>query len=214
MHLISINVGLPQALSWKDQTATTSIVKKPVEGPVFVHTLHLEGDAQANLTVHGGVTKAVYGYPLEHYAYWESELNKEHLPPGSFGENLTIDGLKESDTQIGDRFQIGKVVLMATEPRQPCDKLAMRMQQEDMIERFLYSLRSGVYFSVLKEGMIQAGDEVKCIHKEQHGITVSDIIRLDVIDRNDEEGLRKAIKIDALPEKWKKRFRSRVEAKS
>ena len=211
MYIHSVNVGLPQEYSWMGQTIKTAIVKKPVQGSVFMKKLNLEGDAQTDLRVHGGVSKAVYGYGLEHYAYWEAELNCASLPPGSFGENLTIKGLKESEIQIGDQFSLGSAIIMATEPRKPCNKLAMRFEDPDMIERFLFSLRSGVYFSVIQEGAIQAGDAIACIHKEHHGITVTDIIRLDVIDRFDEEGLRTAVQLAALPQKWKRRFRNRLE---
>ncbi len=210
MQLLSINVGLPRELSWLGQTVQTAIIKTPVEGPVNLHTLNLEGDAQTDLRVHGGVTKAVYGYGHEHYAFWEAELDRDTLPFGIFGENLTIEGLHEHEIQIGDQFQAGSAIIMATEPRKPCNKLAMRFQQADMISRFLYSLRSGIYFSVVQEGVLRAGDEITQVHKEDHGITVSDIIRLDVIDRYDEEGLQKAAGIPALPDKWRIRFHNRL----
>ena len=211
MQLLAVNVGLPQDLTWQDITIKTAIVKNTVAGPVMVRKLNLEGDGQADLRVHGGETKAVYGYGAQHYEFWQSELSRPMLPWGSFGENLTIEGLDENDIQIGDQFRIGEAILMAREPRKPCNTLAIRLQQADIIERFLFSMRSGVYFSVVQEGKVQAGDVVEKIHCESHGITVSDVIRLDIVDREDEEGLHRASQITLLPEKWRNRFRQRLE---
>ena len=211
MQLLAVNVGKPQSLTWQDITVESAIVKDTVAGPVMVRKLNIDGDAQEDLRVHGGESKAVYGYGAQHYPYWQKELSRPVIPWGSFGENLTIEGLDEYEIQIGDQFKIGGAILMATEPRKTCNKLAMRMQQADMIERFLFSMKSGVYFSVLQEGIIEAGDAVEKIHAETHGITVADIIRLDVIDREDEAALEIASELKALPEKWRNRFRQRLD---
>lgn len=212
MQLLSINVGLPQELTWQGETVTTAIQKNPVDGAVMLRRLSLDGDAQVNKKFHGGLTKAVYGYSQVHYKYWIEELNLETTRPGLFGENLTIDELDESEIQIGDQFQIGEAIIMATEPRKPCDVFAMHMQRPDIIKKFLFSKKSGVYFSVVQEGMIEAGAEIKPIHKASHGITISDIIRLDVIDTKDKEGMQRAIDIEVLPQKWKDRFGGRLKS--
>ena len=124
LKLASVNVGLPRDVEWRGRPVTTGIFKSPVEGRVRVRTLNLEGDRQADLSVHGGPDKAVYAYPEEHYGYWRQELPGVDLPPGSFGENLTTEGLKETEIRIGDRFRIGSTVLRVTQPRMPCAKLA------------------------------------------------------------------------------------------
>lgn len=211
MRILSVNVGKSAPLSWNGQTANSSIVKTGVRGPVRVNKLGLDGDTQTNLKVHGGPLKAVYGYGKEHYAFWESELGLEGMPNGMFGENLTVAGLDESVIQIGDTFQMGTAVMMAVQPRQPCDTLARRFQRHDMIERFLKSLRCGVYFSVIEEGVVSAGEEMLPLQKMSHGISVADILRMKLIEREDADGMRRALEIDALPEKMKTLFKTRLE---
>ncbi|WP_407883845.1 MOSC domain-containing protein, partial [Scytonema sp. NUACC26] len=137
MQLISVNIGLPREVTWKGKTIRTGIFKEPVHARVMVRELNLDGDRQADLTVHGGVDKAVYVYPFEHYDYWRSELPDTELTPGIFGENFTVTGFKEEDLNIGDRFQIGSVELMVTQPRLPCYKLGIRFGRSDMVKRFL-----------------------------------------------------------------------------
>ena len=211
MRVLSVNVGESAPLSWNGQTVQSSIVKTPVAGPVRVAALGLDGDTQSNLKVHGGALKAVYAYGKNHYPFWENELDRTDLPDGMFGENLTIEEFDESAIQVGDTFQIGSAVVMAVQPRQPCDKLAMRFQRSDMIERFLHSLRCGVYFSVIQEGTVTAGDTVQPLEKMSHGISVADIVRMKLIEREDVGGMRSALTIDALPEKIKDLFKTRLE---
>ncbi len=211
MRVLSVNVGKSAPLTWDGQTVHSSIVKTPVAGPVGVASLGIDGDTQTNLKVHGGKDMAVYGYGKNHYAYWEAVLEREAMPDGMFGENLTIDDLDESVIQIGDTFQIGTAVVMAVKPRQPCDKLAMRFQRRDMIERFLKSLRCGIYFSVVEEGVVEAGDEVKPLAKMTHGISVVDILRMKVLERDDVDGMRRALAVAALPQKEKDLFKTRLE---
>jgi MOSC domain-containing protein YiiM len=149
MKIVSVNVGMPRDVVWKGMTVQTAIFKEPVDGPVAISKLNLAGDRQADLSVHGGVEKAVYAYPAEHYDYWRNELPGVSFPLGKFGENLTTDGLREDSLCIGDRLRIGSGVLMVTQPRIPCYKLALRFDRDDMITRFLKSGRSGFYFSVI-----------------------------------------------------------------
>src|SRR6202040_4302110 len=158
MRILSVNVALPREVTWQGKLVTTGIFKEPIEGSVMLRTLNLDGDGQADLTVHGGVSKAVYAYPSEHYDYWRKELPGMDLPWGMFGENLTTTGLSEDELHIGDRLQIGSAVLLVRQPRMPCYKLAAKFQREDMIERFLRSGRSGFYFSVEQEGEVAAGN--------------------------------------------------------
>ena len=148
MKLISLNVARPRLTVYKGATINTGIFKKPVSGRVALRTLNLDGDQQADLSVHGGPYKAVYAYPSEHYAYWRQELPGMELPWGVFGENFTTEGLSEDELHVGDRVRIGSSTLMVRQPRMPCYKLAAKFQRDDMIERFLVSGRSGFYFSV------------------------------------------------------------------
>jgi MOSC domain-containing protein YiiM len=161
MRLLSINVGLPRAVEYRGETVTTAIFKTPVSGPVGVTALNIEGDRQADLTVHGGQRKAVYVYPGEHYAYWRRELPDVDLAPGAFGENLTTDGLIEQDVGPGDVLEIGSAVFAVTIPRMPCYKLGVRFDRLDMVKRFWQSRRSGFYLSVAREGVIAAGDPIR-----------------------------------------------------
>src|SRR6266568_969087 len=152
MKILSVNVGMPKEVSWQGKLVTTGIFKEPVNAPVMLRTLNLDGDRQADLTVHGGVTKAVYAYPSEHYDYWRAELPDVDLPWAAFGENLTTEGLFEKDLRIGDRFRIGSAELVVTQPRLPCYKLGIRFGRMDMLKRFLKSGRTGFYFAVTVEG--------------------------------------------------------------
>jgi len=211
MKLISVNVGLPREVTWKDETVLTGIFKEPIKGPVMLRTLNLEGDRQADLSVHGGASKAVYAYPAEHYEFWRRELPDMKLPWGMFGENLTTEGLLENDVRIGDRFRIGTAEVMVTEPRLPCFKLGVKFRRPDIIKRFLASQRTGFYFAVVKEGRIAVGDPVEPVYRDKHGITVADITRVYAFERDDLQTLRRAVQVEALPEKWRKRFERRIE---
>ena len=141
MKVISVNVGRPQLVVSNEKPVSTAIFKHSVAGRVAVRTLNLDGDRQADLSVHGGPSKAVYAYPSEHYEYWKQELPEMELPWGVFGENLTISGLTESELNVGDKFQAGTAVIMVTEPRMPCYKLGIRFGRSDIIKRFLASGR-------------------------------------------------------------------------
>ena len=159
MKIISVNVGLPRLVMRNDEPVSTGIFKEPVAGRVMMRTLNLDGDRQADLSVHGGPEKAVYVYPSEHYDFWKRELPDMDLPWGMFGENLTTTGLFETEANIGDKFRIGTAEVMVTQPRMPCYKLGIRFGRADIIKRFLLSERTGFYLSVLKEGEVGAGDE-------------------------------------------------------
>jgi MOSC domain-containing protein YiiM len=174
MQVISINVGLPREVEWREEMVRTSIFKKPVTGRVRVDRLNIEGDRQSDLTVHGGVDKAVYVYPSEHYEFWRNELPDFDLPWGAFGENLTTLGLSEDAVRLGDRFGIGSAEFVVTQPRMPCFKLTIRFGRADMIKRFYRSGRSGFYLAVAKEGELGAGDEISLLHRDAEAITIAE----------------------------------------
>jgi MOSC domain-containing protein YiiM len=211
MKVLSISVGLPRDVKWKGRTVSTSIFKEPVTGPVELRGLNLDGDKQADLSVHGGPTKVVYAYPSEHYPFWRSELPDTELDWGMFGENLTTEGLDEESVHIGDVFQLGTAQLIVTEPRMPCFKLAIRFGREDMVQRFLESQRSGVYFGVVQEGTMQAGDRFELISTDSRSLRVADVTRLHTTEKHNVDLLRKAVGTAALPEKWRSRFQHRLE---
>jgi len=211
MKLISINVGLPRTVTWEGRTVATGIFKEPVDGPVMVRALNLEGDKQADLSAHGGVHKAVYAYPIEHYAYWGRTLPDMPLPWGMFGENLTVEGMLEEEIKIGDRFQVGGAVLMVTQPRLPCYKLGLKFGRDDMVKLFLASRRTGFYLAVLQEGEVKAGDAIERLNQDDHQLTVADITRLYAFEKDDRAGLQRALQVEALPESWRSYFQRQLE---
>jgi MOSC domain-containing protein YiiM len=211
LKVISVNVGRPQIVVSNERPVSTAIFKQPVTGRVAVRRLNLDGDRQADLSVHGGPSKAVYGYPSEHYDYWKQELPEMELPWGMFGENLTTAGLMESELNIGDKFQAGTAVIMVTEPRMPCYKLGIRFGRSDIIKRFLASGRTGFYFAVLQEGDIATGDRIELLERDNHAFKLSDITRLYVQDKHNNDLLHRALQLDALPQSWKDYFQRQLE---
>ena len=175
-QIISVNTGKPKQVEWRGRTIRTGIYKESVLGPVWISKLNLQGDAQADLTVHGGIDQAVYVYPSEHYDFWRKLYPDLQFPWGMFGENLTTEGLLESAVSTGDRFRFGTVELTVTKPRFPCYKLGMKFGTERIIREFLQSLRSGFYLSVLKEGSVEAGDTIELIEKTQNAATIEEIV--------------------------------------
>src|SRR3954453_6104539 len=209
MKVVTLSVGLPREVEWDGETVLTSIFKEPVDRPLRVSTLNFEGDAQSDLTVHGGVDKAVYAYPSEHYEEWRRGLPDVDFPRAVFGENLTIEGLLE-DVRIGDRFRIGTAEFIVTQPRLPCYKLGIRFGRMDMLKRMLKSGRTGFYFAVTTEGEVGAGDAIEPIARADDGLTVADIVNLYTVDGKNQELLRRATRSDTLPESWKHYFRKRL----
>jgi len=213
MKLVSVNVGLPREVTWHGKIVTTAIFKQPAEGRVRLRKLNLNGDRQADLTVHGGEHKAVYCYPVEHYAYWKKELPGRDLPMAIFGENFTTEGLLEDSVHLGDRFSVGSAEAIVTQPRLPCYKLGVRFQADDMVKRFLASARIGFYLAVTREGEVGSGDEIKPLARDPHAVPVSEITRLYVAKRyaaDDLASVRRALQVAALPESWKAYFRDRL----
>ena len=182
-----------------------------MNGPIALRRHNLDGDEQADLTVHGGPTKAVYVYPLQHYACWREELAPVDLAYGSFGENLTVEGVDEEETCIGDEFRVGTAHLYVTEPRMPCFKLGIRFDREDIVKRFLESQRSGFYFGIVEEGQVQAGDSLELLTRHPDGLKVADVTRLYPSEKGNIELLRKAVSVQALPRTWKSYFEHQLE---
>lgn len=210
MRVISVNAGLPRPVEWRGRVVRTSIFKEPVSGRVRVNRLNVHGDEQSDLTVHGGAEKAVYAYPAEHYSFWREELPGVDLPWGAFGENLTIEGLLESDVRIGDRFAVGSTELVVTQPRIPCFKLGIRFGRDDMVKRFMQSGRTGFYLSVAEEGEVSAGDALVPISKHPDAITVADVVSLYAFDADNQELLRRVSGLSALPHGWREYFQKRL----
>ena len=210
VNLISINVGLPREIIWHGRAVQTSIWKNPVQGRGHVAPLNLDGDRQSDLSVHGGVDKAVYVYPSEHYSFWQRELPGADLSAGAFGENFTSEGLLEDEVQIGDRLSTGTAEFIVTQPRMPCFKLGIRFERPDLVKRFLQSKRTGFYLAVQREGEVTAGDSIEFIERSESGITILDITNLYALDSQSQELLRRATELPALPESWKDYFRKRL----
>lgn len=209
-QLVSVNVGLPRAVPWKGRTIVTGIFKEPVAGPVVARRLNLDGDRQADLSVHGGVDKAIYVYPAEHYALWQRELASPNLPWGAFGENLTTRGVAEEDVWIGERWQVGEAVFVVRQPRQPCYKLGLRFGRDDILRRFVRSRRTGWYLAVEREGAITAGDAIVRLDRPATSLTVADVAELLFAKEPDREHLRVAAMLSSLAEGLRDYFQERL----
>jgi len=214
MKVLSVNVSRARPVEWDGRVTLTGIFKNPVKGPVRVHTLNLEGDEQADLTVHGGINKAVYAYPSEHYPFWKRRYPRVNFNWGQFGENLTTEGVFETTVHVGDRFQIGSAVLVAVQPRLPCYKLAGKFQDKSILTAFTESRRSGIYFAVEKEGELQSGDSIQCIHREPNQFAIDDAMRLYNAEDLSDEMLTKVLQIRELPDSWRKKIQEKLKAKS
>jgi len=210
MKLLSVNVGLPREIEWQGKRVRTSIFKSASAGHVRVMTLNVEGDEQSDLSVHGGVHKAVYAYPSEHYPFWREEVPGVDLPLGTFGENFTTEGLFEEAVHIGDRFRVGSAEFIVTQPRLPCFKLGIRFGRQEMVKRFLRSGRTGFYLAVLEEGLVPAGDSIELLARDEHGVTVADIVNLYTAGATNHDLLQRASALPALPTDWRDHFRKRL----
>ena len=210
LKIISVNVSLPRGLAWNNRILLTGIFKKPVEARVRVRTMNLDGDQQADLSVHGGRDKAVYAYPAEHYAFWRDAYPSLEMTWGMMGENLTTSGLLEHDVNIGDRFRFGSAVLMVTEPRLPCHKLAAKFGSSDVSKRMLSAFRTGFYLSVVDEGYVRSGDAIEVVERDKNNLKVSDVVRLHTSQKANRLLMYRAIETEALPQAWKDRFSERL----
>jgi MOSC domain-containing protein YiiM len=214
MRVVSVNCGLPQQVEWHGRIVTTGIYKQPVAGRVALRKLNLEGDRQADLSVHGGEAKAVYCYPLAHYDYWKGNFPNRSFPMGMFGENFTTEGLSEDTVLLGDRFAIGSAEVVVTQIRLPCYKLGVRFESDEIVRRFLASARTGFYLAVTREGTVAAGDEIVLMGREPNSISVAEMTRLFVTKKfstSDIASVKRMFSIAALPDSWKEYFRERAE---
>jgi MOSC domain-containing protein YiiM len=209
VEIVSLNVGLPKEVAWRGRTVRTGIFKAPVVGSRRALASGLEGDGQADLSVHGGRDKAVYGYPAEHYGFWMETLAEAELPWGAFGENLTTRGLLEDGVHIGDRFRVGGAELAVSQPRTPCFKLGLRHDRPGLVKQFLRSRRCGFYFSIAVEGAVEAGDRIERIAIDERRLTIADCVRL-ALGQGDLELLRAAAAHPALAEAWQTQLREEL----
>lgn len=211
MRVVSVNVGCPRAVRWRGREIRTAIFKEPAHGRLPIRRLNLDGDRQADLTVHGGAAKAVYAYPLEHYAFWREEL-KEDLALGAFGENLTVEGMPLEDAvAVGDRFRVGTAELVVTQPRLPCYKLGIRFGRKEMVKRFLASGHTGYYLAVAAEGDVAAGDQVQTVALHPARIAIAEITRLYASGQDDVSSIERLVDLDALPDDWRRYFAKRLD---
>lgn len=176
-RVVSVNVGRERLVPWRGRMVPTGIFKEPVAGRIVLRDDHVEGDTVADLRVHGGWSKAVYAYPAEHYAWWREELPGQEMPWGMFGENLTIEGLREDGVVVGERYRVGSAELQVTEPRLPCMKLALKFARTDMIKRFLQSGRTGFYLAIVHPGDVGAGDVITRVDSPKNGPTIATVVR-------------------------------------
>jgi MOSC domain-containing protein YiiM len=213
MRVLSVNVAMPREVSWNGETVSTAIFKQPVVGKVALRTLNLDGDAQADLTVHGGPDKAVYAYAREHYSGWQTKLGRQ-LSAAAFGENLTTEGLFEDNAHIGDEFLVGTARLVVTQFRMPCYKLGIRFGDPAMVRAFLRAGLPGIYFAVLDEGEVGPGDSIERVHTDPRRITVRDMLRLTLNRRAPADELRRLLEIPALAAVWREEFQFRLDSMS
>ncbi len=210
MRVMSVNVSPIRTVEYNGRTVTTAIFKKPVRGPVQAAALGLEGDAQADKRYHGGVNMAVYAFTNEHYDHWQRELGRNDLHPGKFGENLTVEGMPESEVCIGDRFQMGGAEVEVSLPRAPCSKLAMVMDDPEFPKVFLATCNVGFYLRVIGPGPIAAGDAVSRTHVDPARLSIQEVTRLMYFDRDDRDGAARAASVEALAKEWREKFRRRL----
>jgi len=198
-RVVSVNVGGVRTVEWYGRAVTTGIWKAPVAGRVAVRGVNLDGDDQADRRVHGGPDKAVYAYAVEDYAWWSRELGRD-MEPGTFGENLTVEGVDLGALVIGTRWRVGSTELEVSQPRQPCFKLGIRMGDAEFVERFDDAARFGAYFRIVREGDVGAGDEITELPRSD-GITLA---ALGSVTRNADPGfLERIIADSAVPEAWR-----------
>lgn len=210
MKLVAVSVGKPREVEWRGRSIRTSIFKTPISGRVHVTRRNIEGDQQSDLSVHGGPDKAVYAYPLEHYAFWRLELPNAELTWGGFGENFTTEGLLEDEVWIGDRYRVGTAEFIVTQPRMPCYKLAVRFGRPDMVKRFLRSGRSGFYLAVEREGEVGPGDAIERVARDDRRLSVADVLALYATDAANQPLLERASDHPSLPAGWREYFRQRL----
>lgn len=210
--LLAVSVGAPRDVEWQGQTLRTSIFKAPVAGPVQAGRLGLAGDTQSDLSVHGGVDKAVYAYDASNTAWWRERLGRPDLGPGAFGENFTLSGLPDAEIRIGDRLRIGSACFEVSQPRQPCLKLARRFEDASFPKQFLASLRVGYYLRVVEAGQVEAGDPVRREARDPESLSIPEVVSIWLDRAPSEAALARAVGLEALADAWRIPLRERLEA--
>jgi MOSC domain-containing protein YiiM len=210
MRIQALNLSKPKTVIYKGEEVFTGIYKVPTAEPRMVRILNIDGDEQADLTVHGGVDKAVYAFPFEHYSYYQEALKQDAYEPGQFGENLTTEGMLESDVHIGDRYRVGEVVFEVSQPRSPCYKFAIKMGTAESLSVCINSAKTGFYFRVLSEGIVQSGDHIEIDYSNDTAPTVEEVHRLYYLDKKNIDGLTKAAQCNSLAKGWRDEFENRI----
>lgn len=212
-RLVSVNVGMPKNVRWRDKTVYTGIWKTPIEGPVMVRRLNVDGDGQGDLAGHGGEQRAVMVYQTEAYDFWKAYLGRDDLRPGHFGENFTVTGLADDDVCIGDRYRIGDAEFEVTQPRVTCFRVGIRLDEPDMPNLLVSQHRPGFYFRVITEGHVRAGDDIVRTRRGRHELSVADVDALLYLPDRSAESLRKAVDIPALSPGWQQSFHDLLAAR-
>ena len=207
-QLLSVNVGLPRDVTWHGQTVHTAVWKEPVDGPRQVRRLNIDGDGQGDLAGHGGEHRAVFVYQIESYRYWQEQLGRDDFSYGQFGENFTISGLADDQVCIGDRYQVGEALFEVTQPRVTCYRVGIRMNEARLPALLVSHHRPGFYFRVLREGAVQAGDEIVRVAAGPEAMTVAEIDGLLYLPGHPRDRVLDALRIPALPDGWKASFRA------
>ena len=209
--LLSVNVGLPQDVAWHGRTVHTAIWKRPVEGPRLVRRLNIDGDGQGDLAGHGGEHRAVFVYQIDSYRYWQKQLGRDDFSYGQFGENFTVRGLADDQVCIGDRYRIGEAEFEVTQPRVTCYRVGIRMNDPRMPALLVSHHRPGFYFRVLREGPVQAGDEIVKVAAGPEAMTVAEVDALLYLPGHTREGVQRALRIPALPDGWRASFQALLD---
>jgi MOSC domain-containing protein YiiM/ferredoxin-NADP reductase len=212
-EVVSLNIGEPRLVTYRGMSFRTGIFKKPTGQSLILKKLNFVGDGQADLSAHGGIDKAVYCYPIEHYDFWRRELDCTPLPMGQFGENVTTQGILETELRIGDVLEIGTAIVQVSEPRIPCYKLVMRMEAgSDFAVRFLAANRTGFYCRVLQEGVVKTADALTLLQSDASSPTVSEVVAATQFADRDPVGLRRVRKARGISVKWQSRVRRMIDA--
>jgi MOSC domain-containing protein YiiM len=199
-RILSVNVGGVREFEYNGRPAKSAIWKSPVVGRVAVRGINLAGDDQADRKSHGGPDKVVYAYAIEDTRWWQQQIGRT-LEYGEFGENLTTEGIEVNDALVGERWQIGTAVLEVSEPRVPCWRLGVRMNDKMFPRRFTVPLRPGAYLRLVEEGSIGAGDEVRVVEKPSHGLTIRDVFRIYTRDHDE---VPRLLTVPQMSESWKR----------
>jgi len=209
--LLSVNVGLPQDVAWHGRTVHTAVWKRPVEGPRLVRRLNIDGDGQGDLAGHGGEHRAVFVYQIDSYRYWQKQLGRDDFSYGQFGENFTVRGLADDQVCIGDRYRIGEAEFEVTQPRVTCYRVGIRMNDPRMPALLVSHHRPGFYFRVLREGPVQAGDEIVKVAAGPEAMTVAEVDALLYLPGHTREGVQRALRIPALQDGWRASFQALLD---